>query len=177
MGRVKSLSRFSEQGHWLNEKIMKPYANNHGYLFVDLYASKRDGYKKERRYIHRLVAEYFIDNPYNYPQVDHIDTNPQNNMVTNLRWCTHSQNHLNPLTIKNKRAKQIGKKLPEEQRKKLCKSISVYKDGVYLHTFESYKDMDLHSKEIIGETLWNVYARDVVKGIREDYKGYVFKLT
>lgn len=41
---------------------------------------------------HRLVAEYFLENPNNYKVVHHKDHNPTNNRVDNLEWCTHSQN-------------------------------------------------------------------------------------
>ena len=51
-----------------------------------------------KRYIHRLVAEAFIPNPYNLPEVDHIDTNGLNNHVSNLRWTTHDGNLLNEFT-------------------------------------------------------------------------------
>ena len=43
-------------------------------------------------YIHRLVAEAFISNPLNLPQVDHIDNNKENNCVSNLQWITNRDN-------------------------------------------------------------------------------------
>lgn len=46
-------------------------------------------------YVHRLVAEAFIPNPHNKPTIDHIDRNPQNNHVENLRWATYREQSKN----------------------------------------------------------------------------------
>lgn len=59
-----------------------------GYLRVDLF--NEDGRKHFK--VHRLVAEAFIPNPENKPQVNHIDGNNQNNSITNLEWVTNAEN-------------------------------------------------------------------------------------
>lgn len=56
-----------------------------------------NGYKKVQiknkcHYIHRLVAEHFLENSDNLPQVDHIDRNKSNNNVSNLKWVSAKQN-------------------------------------------------------------------------------------
>lgn len=48
--------------------------------------------KRNKKYIHRLVAELFIENPNNYPDVHHIDNDKTNNNVNNLEWTSRSKN-------------------------------------------------------------------------------------
>lgn len=72
----------------LKEKYLKPTIKANGYLDVKLV--KNGIYK--HFYIHRLVAEHFISNPNNLPQINHKDKNPSNNNVNNLEWCDNSYN-------------------------------------------------------------------------------------
>lgn len=62
--------------------------NYRGYYYIDLYDSKT----KCRKYMHRLVAETYIPNPNNLPQVNHIDKDKSNNHVDNLEWVTNQHN-------------------------------------------------------------------------------------
>jgi hypothetical protein len=62
---------------------------NSNRVIVDFISN--DG-KKLTRKLHRLLAEAFIPNPNNYKEIDHINRNPLDNDLSNLRWCSHMQN-------------------------------------------------------------------------------------
>lgn len=70
------------------ERIMSPTIKPNKYLDIKLI---KNGITKHF-YVHRLVAEHFIPNPNNLPQVNHKDKNPANNTVDNLEWCDNSYN-------------------------------------------------------------------------------------
>lgn len=70
--------------------IIKPYKNSKGYLKASLYV----GGKSVKKRINRLVAIAFIPNPYNLPEVNHIDGNKENNSITNLEWVDGKTNRL-----------------------------------------------------------------------------------
>lgn len=82
LGRVKSL--------WYDrEKILKPQNNGKGYLFVNLY---KDG-KVKHFLVHRLVATVFIPNPEGLPEINHLDEDKTNNVVSNIEWCNRLYNN------------------------------------------------------------------------------------
>lgn len=72
-----------------SNKFMKPGKHPSGYSKVNL---TKDGVS-HTYYIHRLVAETFIPNPDNLPQINHLDENKENNAVSNLQWCTAAINN------------------------------------------------------------------------------------
>lgn len=82
-GKVKRLV----SNRCLRERVLKG-VNNRGYLMVTLCKNA----VHNRQLVHRIVAELFIPNPLNRPQVNHIDANPSNNCVNNLEWCNQSEN-------------------------------------------------------------------------------------
>ena len=101
-GNVKSLgNKFSRK-----ERLLKLSFQSKGYLTVVL---QKDA-KRKMVLVHRLVAEHFIFNIYNKPQVNHINGIKTNNRVENLEWVSHRENldHAihNDLTLKGEKNKK-----------------------------------------------------------------------
>lgn len=109
-GRVKSLGN---GGTHKTSRILKPVKSKKGYLQVLLY---KNGKRKMCK-IHRLVAETFLENPENLPEVNHKDENKTNNLVGtpennykdgNLEWVSHREN-INHGTRNERVAKALSK--------------------------------------------------------------------
>ena len=93
LGRVRSLDRYVKDMNrnriqFISGKILKPSDSGKGYLKV--YLTKNS--KKRSFFVHRLVAEAFIPNPNNLPEVNHINLNKSKNYVENLEWVSSSEN-------------------------------------------------------------------------------------
>lgn len=93
LGRVRSLDRIvktSRGSRHFHSYVLSPAVSNKGYLLVLLC---KDG-KQHTKRVHRLVAEAFLPNIYNFSQINHLDGNKQNNCVDNLEWCDNSRNQI-----------------------------------------------------------------------------------
>jgi hypothetical protein len=96
-GRVKrlafsttSMRNGTEITYTYPEIILKPSTSKTGYLLAQLVVAETG--KQKTFYIHRLVAEAFIPNPDNLPEVNHKNEDKKDNRVENLEWCTQKYN-------------------------------------------------------------------------------------
>lgn len=133
-GAVKSLPRVDYANRKLKGKVLKLRKDKNGYIISTLY---KDGIRKDHS-VHRLVASAFIENPDNFPQVNHKDENPGNNNVTNLEWCTnkYNSNYGTRLQRISKAQKGIPKPSSQGERnffygKRFCRGNSPSAKKVY----------------------------------------------
>lgn len=90
-GNVRSVDREVRCKNSLRQykgKNLVSVMDNHGYMRVLLSVAG----KRKIKQVHRLVAEAFLPNPENLPEVNHKDENPTNNHADNLEWCTKIYN-------------------------------------------------------------------------------------
>jgi len=90
-GEVRSYLKRNSTELYKEPSIVKQYdLNTHCKTYKRI--NLRKDAKSLARYVHRLVAQAFIPNPYNKPQVNHIDGDPFNNCLSNLEWVNNSEN-------------------------------------------------------------------------------------
>ena len=100
LGRVKVLSYMRHLGKYkiwkriYPDRVLKTSDNGHGYKY---FCVMKDG-KRVHIYVHRLVAETFLEKGPDDTEVNHLDYDKGNNRVDNLEWCTRSENmkHASP---------------------------------------------------------------------------------
>ena len=104
-----------------NKRIVKESIMPTGYIQCNL--------NRKTYYKHRIIAEQFIPNPDpNKNQVDHIDRNPLNNNILNLRWVSHSENQKNKSSYNNYKYEYVND-IDDE-----CILVDTYNN----YTFENY---------------------------------------
>ena len=141
LGKVKSLARtiyFPSGGkRKVKDRILKPAIDKDGYELLTL---AKNGENKNTR-VHRIVAEAFIPNNENKPQVNHINEIKDDNRAVNLEWST-SQENINHGNGIEKRAKKARKpvmaiNILTKERKVYPSIISTEKDGFCSRTVSS----------------------------------------
>lgn len=118
-----------------------------GYLSCALWIG---GTRAKTFYVHRVIAETFIENTYNKPLVNHIDGDKHNNCVSNLEWCTYEENSQHSVTVLRK---EMGERhsraiLPDRivRYLKKCKEVGIVPN--YLRISTTYNVGVQHLKNI-----------------------------
>lgn len=161
---VSTHGRVCGPGRHGRGKILDLVPQN-GYLKVTL---SHDGKKIDKR-VNRLVAEAFVDNPYNLPIVMHDDNDPTNNHISNLIWGTHSENNQHcwdcnrhPQTLTD----EAREKAMQKRRTPVC--------AINIHTgertvFDSQHDA-ARALGVMSQHIWGV-----LNGQRRTTGGYRFE--
>lgn len=153
LGRIRSNLR--------DGRILKACPDKKGYLRLRVTIER----KKMSFKVHRLVAQAFIPNPENKPQVNHIDGNKTNNAVDNLEWVTNYENAHHAMD-----ADLWGNVIAASKRANQAKRKPVIATNIMTGTTRRYSS--------IGEAEVELGTRhivDVIKGKRSQAKGYRFE--
>lgn len=151
LGNVRSLGRWRGNGkgvYFQEGQIIKPFKNKRGYQIVDL---RKNG--RKNHYVHRLVAQSFIENPENLPCINHKDESKTNNRVDNLEWCSYVYN--NNYGTRNKR-------MAESKSKKV---IQLTLDGKIVREWASTVECGLNGFN-------KGHVAECCRGERKTHKGY-----
>lgn len=155
-GNVKSFPRKGTDTK--EERILKVYKNKKGYNVVYLY---KDNIKKTKQ-VHRLIAEAFISNPDNLPQVNHKDENKLNNCIDNLEWCTEKYN--------NNYGTRIKRMIEKNRNNSCCKKVSQYDlEGNKIKTWNSIHEAS-RSLNLSYQNIWHC-----INGNQKTCNGFVWK--
>lgn len=159
LGNVRRNDSYNYKGYHFKERILSQQIDRLGYCRV--YLTK---YSKTKVFlVHRLVAQAFIPNPHNLPEVNHKDENKLNNAVENLEWCTHIYN-----SNYGTRVSRIIPKTIAKTRKKIYQ-LSLNGDVINL-----WDGVNIAAKTL-GITQQNITK--CYQGLRRQAGGYKWKLA
>ena len=145
LGRVKSLRNNKAR----KEKILKVKKNTTGYLYLSLYKNN----VSKNYLLHRLVAKAFLENPNNYPCINHKDENKENNNINNLEWCTYLYNS------------RYGTRTERIVKSRLISIYCLETNKCYNSIKQASEKLNLDSSKIVK----------VLKGRQKQTKGYTFR--
>lgn len=158
---VSNDGRIRRRGSIKDHSVHK---DKYGYLNIHLY---KDG-KCQHKKVNRVVAEAFIPNPENKPEVNHIDCNKLNNHVSNLEWNTKKENMKHAkehgLTSHKPSYGMLGKKNPNGGRK--GKPFRIVETGEVFNTLLECEKAINGNDSCIG---------DCLNGKQKTHKGYHFE--
>ena len=158
-----SVSEFGDIRNNETSKILAWRSSKKGYVQVVLCWHGEHKYK----YVHRLVAEAFIPNSLNKPEVNHIDGNKKNNSVNNLEWVTSSENknHLYNVLDSTDLRKRLGMSRKGEKNSGSRKVVRIEDGKVYSCITDAARDIGVH----------RMCVSDVCRGVQKTTKGYHYK--
>ena len=166
-GCVRSVDRYVVKNgnkQLVKGQLLKQTSIN-GYKRVTIYYGNRDA--KKQIFVHRLVAECFIDNPNKYPYVNHKDENKTNNNADNLEWCTAKYNSNYGTAIERRVKNQNWDSIADKQSKPI-----IQKDlkGKVIKTYKSMMDAERQGYRSSG-------ISKCCNGYLKTYRGYRWNLA
>lgn len=151
-------------------RILKNTNKKNGYFSVVLRYGENVRYTR----IHRLVAESFIDNPFNKIQVNHIDGNKQNNHFNNLEWVTSSENVNHSITIN---PNQLDKMIEWNTLIKPKKIKQLSLKGDFIRVFNNSREAFLSTGVCARNILQVAHKTEYKKGkVRSQAGGFKWDL-
>ena len=148
----------------MNDKFFNQYTNPAGYMYIKVHLLTKSGFVYRNYAVHRMVAETFIPNPENKPQVNHINGIKNDNRVSNLEWVTNSENMIHAygkeLRKPNSGEKVHFAKYTSEQIEMVCKEIE--KDELSLYEIEKLTGVP-------HKTICGIRKRQIWKDISNKY--------